>query len=252
MLNDFLKDLTKYFPSLAVPIIVELIALPIITRLFSPGDYGNYILVKSSVLIMTILTTAWFSSSLTRFFPEFELKNKINIFNGTIIMLAVTAVCSISSLTAVIFLLLRSRISNTFYSLLWVGLLLFVIFSFFDIFTKLLRAKRRPLEYSLFRIWYSVMGLVIGLTLIKLFHLDIKGLLWGLTISAFTSLPFLWISAIGKFPYKGISNVASITLELAKFGVPATGIYLLSWIQSLSDRYIIGFFRSSEDVGIYS
>jgi O-antigen/teichoic acid export membrane protein len=252
MLRELLKDLTKYSPSLIVPIIVEIIALPIITRLFPPGEYGNYILVKSSASILTIITTAWFSSSFARYFPQYQLSRQRDLFVGTIIKLLILFVGSIFLLSSLALLFIPWNMSSTLYSLSWVGLLLFLVNSCSDVFIKILRAERQALKYTLFQVWNSVMGLVIGLVLVMLFDLDIKGLLWGAIISTTISLPLLWKVAAGSPTLKGIRVFSSVTGEVAKFGIPATGIYLLTWILDMSDRYIIGLFRGSLEVGIYS
>ena len=252
MFKELLKDLTKYSPSLIVPIIVEIIALPIITRLFPPGEYGNYILVKSSVIILTIITTAWFSSSFARYFPQYEANRQRDLFVVTIIKLLIVSVGSIFLLSSVVLLFIPLSMSSTVYSLAWVGLIFFLVNSCFDVFIKILRAERRALRYTLFQVWNSVMGLVIGLVLVIFFNLGIKGLLWGAIIGSAISLPLLWKIAVGSPSFKGIRIFSSVTGEIAKFGTPATGIYLLTWILNFSDRYIIGLFRGSLEVGIYS
>lgn len=252
MFKELLKDLTKYSPSLLVPIIVEVIALPIITRLFPPGEYGNYILVKSSVAILTIITTAWFSSSFARFFPQFEVNKQRDLLVATVVKLLIVSVCSIIFLSSFALFFIPFSTTSTLYSLAWVGVLLFLVNSCFDVFIKILRAERRALRYTLFQVWNSVMGLSVGIVLVILFNLDIEGLLWGSVIASVFALPLLLKIALGTPSFKGISIFSPVTGEIAKFGIPATGIYLLTWILDLSDRYIIGVFRGSLEVGIYS
>jgi len=55
MIKDLFKDMTKYLPSKVIPAIVGIVALPIITRLFSPADYRNYVLVIATVSILSTL-----------------------------------------------------------------------------------------------------------------------------------------------------------------------------------------------------
>ena len=82
MMKNFIKDTVKYIPSLVVPAIVGLISIPIVTRLFSPADYGNYILVLSTITVLSTLAS-WSSMSIIRFYPAYERDKKLDIFYNT-------------------------------------------------------------------------------------------------------------------------------------------------------------------------
>ncbi len=55
MIKDLAKDIVKHLPSKIVPEIVGFISSPMITRLFSPTDYGNYPLVLAAVGVLVLL-----------------------------------------------------------------------------------------------------------------------------------------------------------------------------------------------------
>ena len=252
MIKELSKDMAKYSLSLIIPVIIEIIALPIITRMFSPAEYGNYILAKSLIGILTIISTSWFVASFARFFPQFESKGQQDIFISSVLRLAVISIGSTFLLSSILLLLLRSQIPQALNLLVWIGLPLFVTTAFFDIFIKILRARRYAREYSVYVILNSIMGFGIGIILVKMFKLDIRGLLFGLIISSSILSFFLAKVAIKKISLTSIIAFKSIVLEIAKFGVPASMIYLLTWILDLSDKYIIAFFHGSLEVGIYS
>jgi len=252
MIKDLFKDLTKYLPSYIIPSLVGIIALPIITRLFSPADYGNYVLVLAAVSILSAIATAWISASIIRFYPAYKLNNRIREFQGTIVKLILISVTTIFIVTLSIFYIVRNHISLTFYFLMRIGLLLFIATSIFSIFLSELRAKRQVVWYSFFTIWRSVIGLGFGIMLVIIFHYGAEGLLWGSFLSIAVVLPFLWKIAIGKFSLKIGSIHSSIVSEIVKYGFPIIVVNFASWIIMLSDRYVINFFRGSEEVGIYS
>ena len=95
MIKELSKDMAKYSLSLIIPVIIEIIALPIITRMFSPAEYGNYILAKSLIGILTIISTSWFVASFARFFPQFESKGQQDIFISSVLRLAVISIGSL-------------------------------------------------------------------------------------------------------------------------------------------------------------
>lgn len=252
MIKDLFKDLAKYLPSYIIPAIVGIVAIPIITRLFSPEDYGNYVLVLAAVSILSAIATAWLCASIIRFYPAYKLDNRIEEFHSTIVKLSLISVIAISIVALSILYIVRSRTSPSFYLLMHIGLLVFIVTSVSSIFLSELRAKRQVTWYSFFTIWRSMAGLGFGITIVIVFHRGVEGLLWGSFLSIAIVLPLLWKFAIGKSSFKGGSVHSSMTSEIAKYGFPIIVVNLASWIIMLSDRYVLGFFRGSAEVGIYS
>jgi len=97
-----------------------------------------------------------------------------------------------------------------------------------------------------------VAGLGIGIAIVLILHTGIEGLLWGAIISIAIAIPLLWKISLGMPSLKDGNVRSGMGWEIAKYGIPAMGINVLSWAQSLSDRYILEFFRGSQEVGIYS
>jgi len=77
-------------------------------------------------------------------------------------------------------------------------------------------------------------------------------LLLGSILSLAIAFALLWKKAIEgvSISPKGISF--PLISEMAKYSFPLVAGNLSAWIMSLSDRYILEFFRGSEEVGIYS
>jgi len=250
MTEDFIKDMFKYLPSQIVPAIVGLISVPIITRLFPPADYGNYILVLSTVTVLTTLV-GWLSMGIIRFYPAYERDKKLDIFYSTVIQWLFISVFGISVLFLTALLIAKNYISQNLYNLMLIGVGVFICLTFFQTLLSFLRAKRLVGWYSGFFSWKSIGMCVIGLGLILGFNFGIEGLLWGTIISIILVIPWLWRKAIDKFSLRGeISKPLSI--EMVKFSFPLVVGNLAYWILTLSDRYILDFFRGAYEVGIYS
>jgi len=251
MISGLFSDMRRYLPSLIVTAIMGLIAIPIVTRLFSPGDYGNYVLTIATVGVFSTIV-GWLSMSIIKFYPAYERDGKLGEFYPNIIKLTAVSILVISLVFLSILLFAKSHISPKLYSLMWVGIAVFILTAIFNVFQDFLRAKREVSWYSGFTIWKSVMTLALGVLLIIAFHFGVEGLLWGSVLSVAVVFPLLWKKAIGKVSV-GSKNVSfSLTSEMAKYGFPLVVGNLAAWILSLSDRYILGFFRGSQEVGIYS
>lgn len=252
MIKDLLEDSAKYLPSYVVPAVLGIVAIPIITRLFAPGEYGGYVLVMAVLSILSAVATTWLCSSITRLYPVYKLDDRIEEFHGAIIELTLISVAAISILALSILYVVGGHTSPSFYHLMRIGLLVFIPTSVFEVLLTNLRIKRQVTWYSYFMIWRSVAGLSVGVGIVIVFHRGVEGLLWGSFLSTAIVLPLLWRIAMGKFSFQKTSIRSPMTSEVAKYGLPVIAINLLSWIMVLSDRYVIGLFRGSEEVGIYS
>jgi O-antigen/teichoic acid export membrane protein len=251
MIKGFLKDAAKYLPSQVVPGIIGFVTIPIITRLFAPEDYGSYSLVMATVMILVTLV-GWLSMSIIRFYPAYERDNKLDFFCGNIIKLTFISILVITLIFIILLFSLRTYLSSKLYLLMSVGICVFVVMSMYNVFQHFLRSMRQVGWYSFLVSWKSVMAFVLGLGLIVLFKFGIEGLLWGIILSEAVIFPLLWIKAVGGLSITFVSLDIPLVKEMARYSFPLVIGNLAAWILSLSDRYILEFFRGSREVGLYS
>lgn len=252
MMKDVFKDLVKYLPSYIVPGIAGIVAIPIVTQLFPPEDYGNYVLVLAGLSILSAFGATWLRDSVIRFFPTYDLHNRVQEFDSTIIKLTLIAVGATSVVTLTILHVVLGRTSRSLLYLMRIGLLVFVTTSFFTVFLSSLRARRQVGRYSSFMIWRSAAGLGCGIAIVMAFRVGVEGLLWGSFLSTAIVLPLLWRITIGKFSFHKGSIRSPMASKMMKYGLPVIVVTLTSWIIVFSDRYVLEVFWGSGDVGIYS
>ncbi|MBA7510562.1 lipid II flippase MurJ [subsurface metagenome] len=251
MIKNLFKDIAQYLPSMAIPALVGIVALPIVTRLFLPADYGNYILVITTVSVLSTLV-GWVNMSVVRFYPAYERDRKTAEFTDSTIKLTLLSILVISIAFLCILFGLRDHISSNLYNLMRIGILIFILTSLFTVLLSFLRIKRQINWYSGFFIWKSITVFIFGVLFVILFHLGVEGLLWGTILSVGLALPFLWKIALGRLRISGKTIPVKHTIEIAKYSFPLVIGNLAAWILSLSDRYVLQFFRDACEVGIYS
>ena len=250
VIRGFVKDLLKYLPAQIVPAIAGMIVIPVITRLFPPADYGNYVLVIATVSVLTTIV-GWLSMSIIRFYPACERDGRLPELYGTVIKWLLISVITLAAIFSGIIFAAKAKLGDQLYYLMLIGTLVFVLSATFQTLQQVLRARRQVGWYSSFSIWQSVAGLGIGIALVMAFRFDIEGLLWGSVLSTVVVLPLFWKLAIrGGSWQTGVS--IDLTKEMAKYGFPLVVANLAAWILSLSDRYILEFSRGAHEVGIYS
>ncbi|MFX0198876.1 MAG: lipopolysaccharide biosynthesis protein [Candidatus Hodarchaeota archaeon] len=251
MIAGLFKDMSKYLPANIIPALVGIITIPVVTRLFPPGEYGNYVLVWATVSVLGVIV-GWLPMAVIRFFPAYERDSRLGEFYGTVLSLATLSIGIVFLIFLGLIYLCKNLISRDLYLLMRIGSLVFVINAFFEILAYLLRIKRRAGWYSTFFAWKSIASLSLGLVLILLLGLGVEGLLWGVVFSTALTFPFLWKVALGK-PLAEIRRFSlPLSSSMAKYGFPLAAGNLAAWILSLSDRYILEFFRGTHEVGIYS
>jgi len=251
MIGHLFKDIIKYFPAQIVPGIVGFISIPLITRLFPPGEYGNYVLLISTVSILSAIV-GWLSMSIIRFYPAYERDKKLDEFYETVLKMAFVSILMISLIFLSVLLLLKSHISARLRELMYIGLLVFILVSCFEVLLQFLRAKRQIIWYSGFKVWKSITAIVFGILLVIVFHLGIDGLVWGSVFGLVIAFPWLWKVSVEKVSLNTKSISVPLVSKMAKYGFPMVIGNLAAWILGLSDRYVLEFFRSSQEVGIYS
>ncbi|MCF7811929.1 flippase [bacterium] len=252
MSRDFITDLVKYFPAQIAPALMGFIAIPIVTRLFPAEDYGNYVLVRATVNVLAIIV-GWISMSIIRFHPAYERDNRAVEFHATVVKLLVVSVATLAAVFLGILFIFRSYFTSQLWHLLVIGAAVFVLMSGFQVLQHFFRAKRQVNRFTGFQIWHSVAPLGIGIGLVIGFHYGIEGLLWGYVLGVGIAVPLLWKMTVGVTPSIKTKELSgALTKEMAKYGFPLVAGNLAAWILSLSDRYILEFFRDAQEVGVYS
>lgn len=252
MLNRIiLKDMSKYIPAQVVPGIVGFISIPIITRLFTPANYGDYVIVVSTVSVLVMLV-GWLPMSIIRFYPEYVRKNRLALLKDSLLIMMIISVLCLACIYAFGLFSLKKNLSASMYSLLKIGIVFFALHACFEMLLEFLRAQRKIGWYSLFSAWKSITSIGFGLLLVIACSFNIEGLLWGAVICFSIALPVQWRLLFKKTTcnLKNFSKTA--VKEAALYGFPLVAGNLAALILSISDRYILAALRGSIEVGIYS
>jgi O-antigen/teichoic acid export membrane protein len=206
-------------------------------------------MINISVLKIIV---GWVGLSVVRFYPAYEVKGESESFIGTSIRLLFISIFVVSIVALFVVLIIENHIPRNLYKLLCWGIIAFIFDACFETLLNLLRIKRFLNWYSGFFVWNSIASISFGVLLVMFFQFGVEGLILGFILSVTFTLPFIWRIALGKFWLKkGGIGLHSIC-QMAKYSVPLAMGNLAYWILNLSDRYMLQFYLSSQDVGIYS
>ncbi len=250
MKKDVKADFIRYIPSKILPGLFFLAFTPVITRLFDPSAYGQYSIIISTVGVLLILSSDWIVNSIIRFYAEYEHKNGLEVFAGTVqrVSLLSVAVIALPALAAV--LLLRTHIGHQFFVYSLIGLGIFVSGSVFNVTQSILQVKRKVFWYSTFSVWRQCGCYLCGIAAVILFKSGMNGYLLGIFGGIALALPLLYRLSFGGGISRGFS--AALQKDLFGYGFPLVATNLSSWLLTYADRYILQIYRGSREVGLYS
>jgi O-antigen/teichoic acid export membrane protein len=245
------KDLLTYLPARALPALAGFITIPIYTHLFSPAEFGYYVLAVSAAEFLLLATITGFGQAAVRFFSAYQLRSGLSsyfavVFGSVGLVTLVTAVASAGML-----LIFRPLISSELYPLLWASLALFVVTACFTTLTDILRGQEKSRWYSIIYISQHYGGVIFGLILVLVFGAGIGGLIWGQTIGLLLPiLPLIWLTTRSVKIRPAHLNRSDLK-QLWAFALPFTLGNIAFWTLSAADRYIVQMFHGSYEVGLY-
>ncbi|HSE85713.1 MAG TPA: oligosaccharide flippase family protein, partial [Candidatus Binatia bacterium] len=246
MIALFGKDLVRYLPAQAVPNLLAFVSIPLFTRILSAEQFGQYILIKTSVQVMVVMMS-WLRPAVIRFYhavPEKPVLLRTSFWTQVVLTCGIAAFAYVLNRTF-------WTTEDGFQKLLDIGILLFVLQSISSLLAEILRARLEVNAYSLFAVAEELVSLAAALLLATVGKLGIAGLLWGSFLGTAAVLPFLWRIALRDIAVLGPVSFPLLR-ELTFYGIPLTMAQLMAWVVNYSDRYQIKLFYNAAEVGMYA
>ena len=249
--RKFIVHFLKYSPASIVPSIIGFLTLPFLTNFFPPGEYGNYILMTTTVNFLgTIIGSLW-GPAIVRFFIVFKEEGKLKQYYDTLIGGYLISLFLITLAFISILELLKGDMDPSLYKLMIIGVLFLISTSYYSITRRLLNAKEKSELYSIFTVISSILTFLFGIAVVLVFKTDISGFILGNILAYIILFPFMYYTSFeGLFFGKNFQK--SAFFKFLNFGFPLLISGFSGWILSISDRYILNFFKGSLEVGIYS
>jgi O-antigen/teichoic acid export membrane protein len=233
--------------------LIGFILVPIYTRFLGPNDYGILeILSRSSEVVGAILGCGMGGAAI-RYYHEYEEKGELagnQVFTTSLIFLFI-----LSSVCLTPIFLFSGSISDVLlkspeYSLL-IRLVVLTFFLDFVVNISLTahQAKLESLRYTLLSVGKFLCAVVLNIILVVWLGLGIQGVLLSGLLSSLLCALILGPQIFGKtkslFEYKLLKGLLS-------FGLPFIPGGLLMFIVNNGDRYLLNYYASSTDVGVYA
>ncbi len=254
ILKPFGKDLVIYGFGLAVSKGLVFFLIPILTRLFSPAEYGVLEMFSTISAILSLIMTMGLDSAQTYFFTEAKNtgSHKPETITASVLQLRIVIGLII---IAVVSLFSPIIVSFTFEEPVPASYLYLVMLStFFSTLVlqsiEIFRLLYQPWRYVLLSTFQSLAGIGFILLLAVLFEMRLQGYFLGLLSANFIAVIIGWISTR---KYQSWNKPETFFWKnLMKFGIPLLPAGLMIWIMQACDRWMILKMTGQYEVGIYA
>jgi O-antigen/teichoic acid export membrane protein len=250
--SDFSKNVLTLISGVALAQLIPFLLSPILSRIYSPEDFGEYAIYNSIVGVLVIISTARFEYAIA--LP----KENINAFRLVKLILLISVLVSVLSLF--VFIFFNKLICNLLNAPQISGLLIFIPFTilFISIFQSLTFWYNRKKNYRLQAI--SKLTSSVSQSTLSLLLGVIKSGSIGLILSYIAgqvigSIPL--ISKLGKREYAVLRKIESDELTILakrykKFPTYMTVGSLINSISSMLPILMITSYFSTAIVGAMS
>jgi O-antigen/teichoic acid export membrane protein len=233
--------------------LVAFVTLPVLTRIFTPADYGVIEAIATTVGIVALLGTLSLDQAAQRTYYDYsddDVAERTEVLSS-----AFWTAVTWSGVLAFAVVLLRRPVSELLFGTdayativaLAVAALPISIATTFVL--EVMRLRHQPGRYVLTS-WF---GAALSVTLILTFVAGFDGGLEGFYLAGIVSaLPTLAVAlALTRMPIRGVVKPARLRSMLV-FALPLVPVALTTWLTQYADRYFVLHFASLRELGHYA
>jgi O-antigen/teichoic acid export membrane protein len=234
-----------YLVGRLIPGGLSLLGLALYTRLMTAEQYGLYALVLAGVGVINSLLLHWLSLAAGRFLPACRDSASKRQLLGMVVSLFIALVMLTGAVGGLAVWLWPDPPMRKF---VFLAVILAWCQGWFDLTLKLVNAQLAPVRYSLISSVKALLALSIGTALLY-FGFGASGALLGVLVSLVVSPLLAWKQWQGGLAWHhDVKHVRS----LLSYGAPLALTFALAFVVDASDRFFLGFFRDSSQVGTYA
>ena len=248
-LKEFAKDSLYYAVGQWIGKLGGLILVPILSRIFLPGDYGIIDLLNTSFMFALMIISLNIDSGVQKFYFLREGEERKILLSSTMTFRFVS-----SFLVAVLIAVFSDRISQlAFHSGSYVAeiCLLCAMLPFEDMNAQLmllLRLNRKALSFSIYNVSQVIIQPLLTYLLVVTLGQSMKGVFMARLVTILIITAPLLIQQ-RKFFSREIK--LSEAVGVMKFSLPGLPAILQGNVMSLLPRYILAYYTGLTAVGLY-
>lgn len=250
MLKRLLRDSIIYGVSSALSRGVQIILIPVYTRILSPGEYGVVDMVAIFGALVNLTVALEISQGVARYLADAGSESERRNFASTGVIFSVGAY----GVFAIVAIVLAAPLADVLFgsdqweSALRIGVVALAISGLFALLQDLLRWRLDPGAYLWASVAYTLGNAGIGIYLVAYAGLGVAGVLWGQVAGAFAGAIVAWSRMAGfivpSFDTTRLRQMLGYSAPLVLSGV---AVFANQFIDRIAVRQLLGI----ESLGIY-
>jgi O-antigen/teichoic acid export membrane protein len=232
---------------------ISFFVLPFIMHKISPSEYGSLSLLSAFTVIMTALLGLGLRQLFSIEYFHANNQQRQTIIHDILIMYTAIALPILGLLWHIRITLIHIFFFNTVTSMqLFATFIIIITFFYIELMYQLLQYQQKIKHVTLLQC--TVAFVIAGCTLITVFYCDygITGIIWsqaiGYCIACIMAIIYFFRDHGLRFKYVPFQQIQYYLW----YGLPFTPTILANWLLASGDRWILGYFTSMHEVGIYA
>ena len=235
--------------------ILSFLLIPLYTSILSTEEYGIYDIIVTTVTLLTPFLTLVISEAILRFAIDNDYDNRY------VLTIGVTLVV-LGSGVLILLLPIFSFIGSIAKYRIWIVVFFFVM-NLHTVLIQFLKGINKVTQYSIMGVISTMTTLSLNIYFLVIRNYGIVGYLLAATMShLLVSLiiiihNLLWMiiiihNKLWTYVVNPLSIPRNVYKDMLRFSVPMIPNSISWWVSDSSDKYVILWFLSSAEVGLYS
>ena len=231
--------------------IAMLVLLPVLTRAFSPAEFGVWDITMTFFLLTAMTASLGLEPALAAFYFETREVDRRKLIASTSILFRLVS----SIVFGALVFLFAPQISEIIFGIaahaayFKITAVAVPLFLAVNIFKQLLRLEFSPWKFNIIGVGYAALYAGLAVFLVTKMEMGVTGVLVGILASA-----SCFAVVGGVFTARHFSPKCSgrILKDMLRFSLPLLPSLFAFWLIDFSDRYFLTRMGTLEQVGIYS
>lgn len=236
--------------------IVSMLVVPLTLRKLLPADFGTLALITSFIAIANAIIGLGLRQVLSiEYFHCTDRTEQITLINDILIIYSAVAIPTILLLLCARRFFFQYIFFNTITAYLYTAMLGIIFLSFFiELLYQLMQYNRLASQLTGLQINIALINSTLTVVFLWYFNMGVSGVILAQLAGAI----YGFIISLYAYLHYGYSYLIRIKNSLKKtkhyvfYGMPFISSILFSWIMSSGDRWVLGYYTSMYEVGIYS
>lgn len=248
-IKNLKKDFLWYSIGAAIPMILNFIKTPIFTRYYTPADFGNLIIINTTYSYINLFVFSWLLSCIWRYYIREKNNKELNKFYTNTVLLFFIGLILITIITMVWFFLTHEPIIKKLIIANFINLINTTITSLYLI---TIRLDGKSLIYNFYTIIVSILSFLLLFILTFVFKNSIESMLNCSNIVNGIFIIYIIYKINKNYRFKKDFVSKDLIKEFVKYGFATVFFNMSSLLLTSGDRYVIQYFYSTDNVGIYN